>query len=101
MSFERPENIRSTLDLRHLDRMSREPESPPAELPLLPEIDPADLKEGPRIPLRYGSAPTEIWISRHLWRRTDGLPEHVWHYQNRWRPLSELAGELEDDRDDI
>lgn len=91
MSFERPENIRSKLDLSHLDRMSRPPEEPHPELPLWPEIEPSELVEGPRMPLRYGSAPITIWWKQGKWKRAD---IHYPSFGSKWRPLSEMEIEL-------
>lgn len=86
------ENIRSFVDLSHIDRLSRGPEPQPPELPF-PEPDAADLIDGPRIALRYGSAATQICISTRMWRRTDGLPETRWHFQNRWRSIRDYSEE--------
>lgn len=86
------ENIRSFVNLSHIDRMTAPP--PPAQ-PDLPFPQPAadDVIPGPRISLRYGSAATEICISKQEWRRTDGLPEHRFHYQNRWRSIHDWTDE--------
>lgn len=56
-----------------------------------PKPDPADLIDGPRVPLRYGSAATQIWVSKRQWRRSDGLPGHEYHYQNRWRTFDDYT----------
>jgi hypothetical protein len=92
MTFEtrsgQPPSIAASTDLRHLRRLSSPSEPAPAELPF-PDAPSSELVEGPRIPLRHGSAPTEVWITRKLWRRTDGLPEDRWHYQNRWRNVED------------
>jgi hypothetical protein len=83
MSFKSPENIRSTMDLRHIDRMSAPPEPVQADLPF-PDL--VDLIEGPRIPLRYGSAATEISVSKRMWRRKG---EGLFSFHGRWRSIND------------
>lgn len=60
------------------------PETPAAQ-PDLPFPRPTNLIEGPRIPLRYGSAATEISIDTLEWRRTDCGDRFT--YQGRWRSI--------------
>lgn len=86
------ENIRSFVDLSHIDRMSAPPQPKQTDLPF-PEAPADDVIEGPRIPARYGSYATEIWVSKRLWRRTDGLPEARFHYQNRWHSITDYTDE--------
>jgi hypothetical protein len=83
------ENIRSFIDLSHIDRMTAPP--PPAQPDLaFPDIcEPDDIIPGPRIPLRYGSAATEISISRRMWRRTDRGDRFT--YQGRWRSIEDWS----------
>lgn len=52
-----------------------------------PQPAPVDIIDGPRISLRYGSAPTEIWVSGRKWRRTDR--GDVFSYQGRWRAIDD------------
>lgn len=66
-----------------LDRMIN-PE-PPTVQEDLPFPRPTNLIEGPRIPLRYGSAATEISIDTLEWRRTDRGDRFT--YQGRWRSV--------------
>lgn len=83
MSFKSPENIRSTLDLSHIDRMT----APAAPVqPDLPFPDLVDLIDGPRIALRYGSAATEISISKRMWRRKG---EGLFSFHGRWRSIND------------
>lgn len=80
--------IESFVNLSHINRLINPDTTAQPGLPF-PQPDPADLIEGPRIRLRYGSAATQIWVSQRKWRRTDGLPEHEHHYQNRWREIED------------
>lgn len=64
------------------------------DLPFPPRCDPAYNIPGPRYPLLYGSAATEINLDQMMWRRTDGLPEAEYHYQNRWRPIVDETDEF-------
>lgn len=56
-----------------------------------PDFDPADIIEGPRIPLRYGSAATEICVGARMWRRTDCGDRFT--YQGRWRSIADYTDE--------
>lgn len=78
--------VREPITHTHLDRLSRPREPAPPELPF-PDI--SDGIPGPRISARYGSWPTEVSPSTRKWRRTDGLPEARWTYQNRWRAIDD------------
>ncbi|AXQ68831.1 hypothetical protein HOU00_gp294 [Caulobacter phage CcrPW] len=61
-----------------------------AELPF-PDHDPADIIEGPRIALRYGSAATQICVSARMWRRTDVGDRFT--YRGRWRSVDDYTDE--------
>lgn len=80
------EDINSFVDLSHIRRMSAPPPPAQPDLPF-PQRDRAQIIEGPRVRLRYGSAATEVDMAALEWRRTDGLPEHEYHFQNRWRSI--------------
>lgn len=82
------ENIRSFIDLSHIDRMTAPPAPVQPDL-AFPDVDPADIIVGPRISLRYGSAATEISVSQRMWRRTDRGDRFT--YQGRWRSISDYT----------
>ncbi len=64
-----------------LNRMT-EPQPVQGELALPPEVEPDDLIQGPRISLRYGTAPTEIWVSARKWRTMHHVP-------GRWKSITD------------
>jgi hypothetical protein len=74
----------------YIQRLIDGPAPLPQELPF-PDAPRDDVIPGPRISARYGSYATEIWVSKRMWRRTDGLPEHRFHYQNRWRRMDDYT----------
>lgn len=49
-------------------------------------------QEGPRIPLVYGSSPTQVCVECGAWRMT-------LHTIGPWRPSTELEEALRDDED--
>jgi hypothetical protein len=82
------ENIRSFIDLSHIDRMTAPPAPVQPDL-AFPDAPAEDVIPGPRIPLRYGSAATEIWVSKRMWRRTDRGDR--FSYQGRWRSIDDYS----------
>jgi hypothetical protein len=80
--------IESVVDLGHIRRMTDPDTTTQPDLAFGVEAPDGDKIEGPRISLRYGSAATEIWVSKRLWRRTDrGDP---FSYLGRWRSIDDF-----------
>lgn len=79
--------IESFVDLAHIRRVTDPDPTTQPDLAFGMEAPDGDRIEGPRISLRYGSAATEIWVSKRQWRRTDrGDPLS---YHGRWRSIDD------------
>lgn len=79
--------LESFVDLAHIRRMTHPDTTVQPDLAFGGEAPDGDRIDGPRISLRYGSAATEIWVSKRQWRRID-RGDHF-SYQGRWRSIDD------------
>lgn len=60
----------------------------------------AELGDGPRMPLQYGSAPTEVCKACGMWRDARNVGEHYRRSAKGFRPAAELLIDIATRDDD-